>query len=343
VSPLYEEQGVLQIHRIHHDQPFDQFRCAFEAERPSHLHHKYLTTSQLAAIPFAIHGRVIVSAFGSSLLASAVESRSFMAAKTTDTKVVQNAIEGMHRFYGLAKHQAWDAVKHLSWGQIAPVPEVSGSPEKRARRQALWRSVVTQQLQADDLAVQVSVQLLAASPDAEARLYYSTMTQDEARHYEAWSRLIEAAGGACEPDPYLQQLGDMVMKVDSVEEKVWLLQVTFEGLVIPRFRQIAQSAPGTILAEICNKLTIDDGIHHGAGVCYERLLLARTTPRIKRHIEKVSAQMWPLYVQHIMWRPKERALVGSLMQDYDTHLVQSHKAAVLKLAGDFHLDLDLNY
>lgn len=250
--------------------------------------------------------------------------------------------DGMQRFYGLAKHQAWD-VQQLSWNQIAPVPESHGSDAKRERRQALWRSVVTQQLQADELAVQASVQLLTASSDAEARLYYTTMTQDEARHYEAWSRLITLAGGVCEPDPFLDQLGKMVMNVPTVEEKVWLLQVTFEGLVIPRFRQIALSAPGTILAEICNKLTIDDGIHHSAGVYYERMLLARSTARIRRRIEKVSAQVWPLYIKHILWRPRERAIVGAMMQDHDTQMILDHRATILKLAADFKLDLDLTY
>src|ERR1700676_2657448 len=54
----------------------------------------------------------------------------------------------MQRFYVLAKRQAWK-VEQLSWGQLPPVPEGKGSGEKRARRVAIWRSVVTQQLQAD--------------------------------------------------------------------------------------------------------------------------------------------------------------------------------------------------
>ena len=263
-------------------------------------------------------------------------------ATTTGTTPAVTAAENMNRYYNLAKHQAWD-VQNLPWNKIAPIPEGKGSEEKRLRRQSMWRSVVTQQLQADELAVQVSVQLLADSSDPEARLYYTTMTQDEARHYEAWSRLITLAGGTCEPDPHLDALGKMVMNVNTVEEKVWLLQVTFEGLVIPRFRQIANSAPGTMLAEICNKLTIDDGIHHGAGVCYERLLLARATPRVKRQIAKVSAKMWPLYIQHILWRPRERAMIGPLMEEHDAQMIREHKAAVMKLGADFKIDLDLTY
>ena len=264
-----------------------------------------------------------------------------MVTQTIETSISSETAVGMNRFYGLAKHQAWN-VPDLSWNSIAPIPDGNASSAKRERRQAMWRSVVTQQLQADELAVQASVQLLTTAADSEARLYYSTMTQDEARHYEAWSRLTTFIGGTCEPDPYLIELGKMVMNVDTVEEKVWLFQVTFEGLVIPRFRQIAAAAPNTILAEICNKLTIDDGIHHGAGMCYEKLLLSRTTSRIKRRIEKLSEQMWPVYVQHVLWRPRERAIASSLMQDYDTKMILGHKASVMKMAAAFDLDFNLD-
>ena len=201
-----------------------------------------------------------------------------------------NTAEGMKRFYGLAKRQAWD-IRHLSWGEIPGVPEGRGSEEKRGRRLAMWRSVVTQQLQADLIAAQLSVQLLADASDPEAKLYYSTMAQDEARHFEAWLQLSDAVGGTCEPDPFLEKLSRLAMEVDTIEEKIWLLQVAYEGLVIPRFHQIANAAPGTVLAEICTRLAIDDGIHHGAGVCYEKLLLTRATQKTKRMVEKITVSM----------------------------------------------------
>src|ERR1700686_608907 len=114
----------------------------------------------------------------------------------------------MQKFYVLAKRQAWK-VEQLSWGQLPPVPEGKGSGEKRARRMAIWRSVVTQQLQADTLASLLSSQLLAAAPDLPGRLYYTTMVQDEGRHTEAWLRLTNEVGGISEPDPYLEKLGEL--------------------------------------------------------------------------------------------------------------------------------------
>jgi len=260
----------------------------------------------------------------------------------TAATVAKQTAAGMHKFYGLAKRQAWD-VRDLSWGKISPIPEGNGSEIKRERRRAVWRSVLTQQLQADELAAQVSTDLLATASDVEAKLYYSTMAQDEARHFESWLKLADASGGTCEPDPYLAELGKFVLSVDTVEEKVWLLQVAFEGLVIPRFHQIAAAAPDTILAEICNKLAIDDGIHHGAGVYYEKLLLSRATPKARRDIEKASLAMWPMYIQHLQWRPRERAWASDTMHSRDTEMIRGHRETVYKLANELNLNLDLTY
>ena len=245
----------------------------------------------------------------------------------------------MQRFYTLAKRQAWK-VEQLSWGKLPPVPEGKGSGEKRARRKAIWCSVVTQQLQADTLASLLSAQLLAAAPDLPGRLYYSTMVQDEGRHAEAWLRLANEVGGVSEPDPYLIRLGELTLNADTLEEKIWMFQVVFEGLVIDRFRQIVEGAPGTVLAELCNRLTVDDGIHHGAGVIYEQRLLARASSSTKRAIWRMSQETWPLYVQHLTWRPRERSWVSNAMRSRDLAMIKSYMAQEQKLAMKVGLEID---
>ena len=60
------------------------------------------------------------------------------------------------------------------------------------------------------------------------------------------------------------------------------MQVFFERLIIPRFRMIARASPGTVLEDLCNRLTVDDGIHHRSGVAYERVLLADADKQTKR-------------------------------------------------------------
>src|SRR6266536_2201810 len=229
---------------------------------------------------------------------------------------------GVLRFYNLAKHQEW-LVRDVAWGEVPPIPEGKGSPERLARRRDVWRSVVMQQLQADVLACEMAAQLLNAAPDPEARLYYSTMVQDESRHTEAWLKLIGQIGGEGERDPHLDRLGHMFLEADTLEEKVFLMQVFFERLIIPRFRLIARSSRGTILEELCNRLAVDDGIHHGAGMAYERVLLDGATKATKDRLVKAANRMLPVFVQHSLWRPKAREFVGRLM--YETDVRRLHE------------------
>src|SRR5258708_33027196 len=118
----------------------------------------------------------------------------------------QRDLSGVSRYYQLGKGGEWQ-VKDLPWGEMSAIPEYKGSPQKLARRQDLWRSVITQQLQADELAVEMATQLFAIAPDHEAKLYYTTMVQDESRHTEAWLQLIEQTGGMAAPGPCLDPLG----------------------------------------------------------------------------------------------------------------------------------------
>src|ERR671938_1032209 len=238
-------------------------------------------------------------------------------ATTTELKVEEQmereAYAGVLRFYELAKKQEWQ-VRDLPWGEIPPIPETKGSPQKVARRRDMWRSVITQQLQADELACSMASQLLNIAPDHEAKLYYSTMVQDESRHTEAWLKLAAEVGGAGERDPYLDELAHMTLEADTLEEKVFQMQVFYERLIISRFRLIARSSRGTVLEELCNRLTTDDGIHHGAGMAYERVLLQSATPKTKRALVDAANRLLPEFAAHAMWRPKAREWIGRVME-----------------------------
>ena len=246
--------------------------------------------------------------------------------------------DGVLRYYRLAKRAEWQ-VRDLPWGEIAPIPEARGGEQKQARRRDIWRSVIMQQLQADMFAVEMASQLLGAAPHPEARLYYSTMVQDEARHTEAWLKLAEEAGGAAERDPYLDQLADMFLALDTLEEKVFLMQVFFERLIIPRFRMIARASRGTILEDLCNRLTIDDGIHHRAGMAYERVLLEDADRKTKHQLVKVANQMMPIFVEHTLWRPKARAFLGQLMYKRDIEMLKGDLEEGVRLAGSLGIDV----
>jgi hypothetical protein len=245
---------------------------------------------------------------------------------------------GVLRFYELAKRQEWQ-VRDLPWGELPPIPEGRGSPERRARRTDMWRSVLTQQLQADMLACDMSSQLLNIAPDHEAKLYYSTMVQDESRHTEAWLKLIAEAGGTAERDPYLDELAHMTLEADTVEEKVFQMQVFYERLIISRFRLIARASRGTVLEDLCNRLATDDGIHHGAGMAYEKVLLQNADKKTKRKLVDAANRLLPIFVQHALWRPKERAMIGGAMRSRDMERLHEDLEIGVRLAESLGLDV----
>jgi hypothetical protein len=259
-------------------------------------------------------------------------------AARADTADDRSAFAGVLRYYELAKRAEWQ-VRDLPWGEVPPIPEYTGSPQKLARRTDMWRSVITQQLQADELAVEMATQLFSIAPDPEARLYYTTMVQDEARHTEAWLKLVAEAGGMAERDPYLDQLAQTVLDADLLEEKVFLMQVFYERLIIPRFRMIARATRGTVLEDLCNRLTVDDGIHHRSGVAYERVLLTGADERTKRKLVDGAKRLLPIFVQHALWRPKAREVVGRLMHETDMRMLREDIDNGVRLAESFGLDV----
>ena len=232
-------------------------------------------------------------------------------------------------------------MRDLPWGEIPPIPETraGASRERKERRRAVWRSVITQQLQADEFAVEMAAQLLNMAPHREAKLYYSTMAQDEARHVEAWLKLANEAGGVAERDPHLDELAKMTLNAETLEEKVFQMQVFFERLIIPRFRLIARTSRGTVLEDLCNRLTIDDGIHHSSGVAYERVLLEGASKQTKDRLVKAANRLLPTFVDHALWRPKERAWIGTVMRETDIRRLQEDIRDGIRMASSLGLDV----
>ncbi|MGH2521637.1 MAG: ferritin-like domain-containing protein, partial [Anaerolineales bacterium] len=170
------------------------------------------------------------------------------------------SVDSLARFYDLGKKGQWNAAD-VPW-HLPLVPEHRISD----RRREVWRSVITQQYQADLYAVQAAAQFVVlAYRDHPAQMYYSVMAQDEARHVEVWARLAHAFGGPAEFDPYLAEMGAWVIQAEALELKIIPLQVFFEGMAMTAFREIADTVPGTVLGDVCHRLSKDDALHHGFG------------------------------------------------------------------------------
>jgi hypothetical protein len=151
--------------------------------------------------------------------------------------------------------------------------------------------------------------------------------------------LIGGLGGEGERDPHLDKLGHLFLEADTLEEKVFLMQVFFERLIIPRFRLIARSSRGTVLEDLCNRLAVDDGIHHGAGMAYERVLLEGADAKVKNTLIEAANRMLPEFAAHALWRPKAREMIGQLMESRDKERLKTELNHGVRLAQSLGLDV----
>ena len=117
------------------------------------------------------------------------------------------------------------------------------------------------------------------------------------------------------------------------------MQVFFERLLIARFRLIARAAPGTVLEDLCNRLMIDECYPHRAGVAYEKVLLENADEKTKRRMIEVANRMMPIFVDHALWRPRERAFIGEAMRRRDLENLREDLDQGIKLAKALGLDV----
>ena len=247
-----------------------------------------------------------------------------------------SSLDSLARFYDLGKKGQWNAAD-VPW-HLPLVPDHRASE----RRREVWRSIITQQYQADLYAVQAAAQFVVMAQDHPAQLYYSVMAQDEARHVEVWSRMAHAFGGPAEFDPYLAEMGQWVLEAQEIELKIIPLQVFFEGMAISAFREIASTVPDTVLGDVCTRLAKDDSIHHGFGCTYAGVLLERASPAHIRYLGEKMSKFWPLYKAHVLWRPRARAWMAAAMKERDQEILKSRAAFSRRMISELGLSFTID-
>jgi len=85
-------------------------------------------------------------------------------------------------------------------------------------------------------------------------------------------------------------------------------------------------------------LTIDDGIHHGAGMAYERVLLEHAGDKTKGRLVDAANRLLPIFAKHALWRPKAREFIGALMRETDIRMLREDLENGIRLAKSLGID-----
>ena len=202
---------------------------------------------------------------------------------------------GMTTLYTKAKKLQWDADDRIDWSRdLDPenpmeLPDEALSlygsdvwnrmtKQERAslrRHQQAWQ--ISQFLHGEQGALICTAKIVQQVPHMDAKYYAATQVMDEARHVEAYSRLLHDKFALAYPiTPPLKQLLDDVIS-DSRWDMTYLgMQVLIEGLALAAFQQIRDQAKNGLAAQV-NAYVMQDEARH---VAFGRLALRDLYPQL---------------------------------------------------------------
>jgi hypothetical protein len=152
------------------------------------------------------------------------------------------------------------------------------NPQEKAavrRHQQSWQ--ISQFLHGEQGALVCTAKIVQQVPDMDAKYYAATQVMDEARHVEAYSRLLHEKFELAYPitEPLQSLLGNIIS--DSRWDMTYLgMQVLIEGLALAAFQQIRDRAKNSLAAQV-NAYVMQDEARH---VAFGRLALRDFYPQL---------------------------------------------------------------
>ncbi len=200
----------------------------------------------------------------------------------------------MMHLYQKGKDMQWDALERIDWsldldeenpmqikdemGGIAHLPlwgKMSAKEKAELRRhQQAW--TISQFMQGEQAALICAAKIVQQVPDLDAKFYASTQVMDEARHVEAYKKLLQAFGVAYPMTGPLQTLVDQALRDSRWDMTYLAMQVVIEGLALAAFNNIRETA-GNPLAQQVNAYVMQDESRH---VAFGRLTLKEYYPQL---------------------------------------------------------------
>ncbi|HZR79929.1 MAG TPA: ferritin-like domain-containing protein [Candidatus Binatia bacterium] len=217
------------------------------------------------------------------------------AFETTFRWEYQDGRDSLLKLYAKGKQRQWDATERIDWSQdLDPenpeqLPDESiplfGSdvfarltpPEKANLRRHFQSWQLSQFLHGEQGALICTAKIVQQVPSIDAKFYAATQVIDEARHVEAYSRLLHDKFELAYPiTPTLRRLLDSVLR-DSRWDMTYLgMQVLIEGLALAAFAQIRDQSQNPLAASV-NAYVMQDEARH---VAFGRFALRDYYPQL---------------------------------------------------------------
>ncbi len=193
--------------------------------------------------------------------------------------------EKLRNLYEKSKEAMWNASSYLDFS-IDVDPEAENTPNellpiygtrlwdrldkqrelpKLRRMMQAW--MFSNFLHGEQGALLAAAQLVAAVPDADAKLYAATQAMDEARHVEAYDRYLRQKIELTFPiNPHLSRLLQDVLAESRWDLKYLGMQILVEGLALAAFGMIIHTSREPLICSIVQMIMQDEARHVAFGV-----------------------------------------------------------------------------
>ncbi|MBV9332076.1 MAG: ferritin-like domain-containing protein [Alphaproteobacteria bacterium] len=198
--------------------------------------------------------------------------------------------------YAKGKEMQWDAATRIDWSQELDednpeqMPDESlpihmadcylrmSDKEKATVRRHFQAWQLSQFMQGEQGALICAAKIVTQVPDVDSKFYAATQTIDEARHVEAYRRLLEKFKVAYPMTKPLKDLIEQTLR-DSRWDMTYLgMQVVIEGLALAAFATIRDNAKNPLAAQV-NAYVMQDESRH---VAFGRLALRDYYPQLSQ-------------------------------------------------------------
>jgi hypothetical protein len=229
---------------------------------------------------------------------SPVEATDWRVGQSYDTVFRWEYDDGREKLLNLyekGKRQQWNASERIDWSQDLDPENPSGLPdemisifgspvwerlnaaERTKLRHHLQSWQLSQFLHGEQGALVCTAKIVQQVPSIDAKFYAATQVIDEARHVEAYSRLLHEKFQLLYPiNPHLRSLLDDTLR-DSRWDFTYLgMQVLIEGLALAAFGVIRDFARNPLARSVTAYVMQDEARH----VAFGRLALRDYYPQL---------------------------------------------------------------
>src|SRR5229473_6322123 len=203
--------------------------------------------------------------------------------------------EALLQLYAKGKKQQWDAAERIDWSlDLDPenpmmlddrVVHIFGTDlwnrmnekERRRVRHHLQASQISQFMYGEQGALIATAKIVQTVPDLDSKFYAATQVMDEARHVEAYSRLLHEKFELAYPITHgLSTLLEQGLSDNRWDMTYLTMQILIEGLALAAFQRLRDYAQNPLAAAV-NAYVMQDEARH---VAFGRLALRDVYPQL---------------------------------------------------------------